>query len=465
MKRNSMYEIFHTPFGSYLYDARINRIEFISDDLGKMIDGAEAEQLEKNEEYMKLKEKGFFKKSEFKIYSENVEFLTVIYGRLLHNITLQVTQNCNFRCSYCPYTDNNGSNRLHTQKTMSLETAYKAIDFLHTHSMDANDISIGFYGGEPLLVFPLIQRIMEYAKKNFLGKKLTFQLTTNATLLTPEILEYFENNNINLTISLDGPKTVNDVHRVFALNNKSVFDVVEQKLQIIIEKYPKLKLRTNINMVMDPSLSYDKYDEIYNDECIAEKYYITPQIVDSSDLNKEYAASEDFVAHIQYFNFIEMLLQNKLLKREEIHKHVSTMFAISKANTFKAFKMPEIDTVGYPAGPCRPGYNKMFVNVDGDILLCEKVSENNNAMCIGNIYSGINIEKCIELMKIPLLTEEECKSCWCFRLCDSCFVYACDNDGLSREKRLLHCAYAQNSAYETVLRYIVENRKVLGNRG
>lgn len=127
---------------------------------------------------------------------------------------------------------------------MSLSTAQKAIDFLHNHSIDSEVIVIGFYGGEPLLEFPLIRNIMEYSKKVFEGKNIIFTITSNASLLSNESMSYLNDNNVFLMISLDGPKSLNDTHRVFANKENSTFDTVIQKLNVIAEMYPSLKKNT-----------------------------------------------------------------------------------------------------------------------------------------------------------------------------------------------------------------------------
>lgn len=82
---------------------------------------------------------------------------------------MQVTQNCNLRCQYCVYS---GSyiNRVHNNKRMSVEVAKQAIDFLVKHSENSKEISIGFYGGEPLLEVPLIREVVDYAEGVFSGK-------------------------------------------------------------------------------------------------------------------------------------------------------------------------------------------------------------------------------------------------------------------------------------------------------
>lgn len=89
----------------------------------------------------------------------------------------------------------------------------KAIDFLKEHSQNAENRHIGFYGGEPLLNFELIERAVEYAKKLF-GEDMSFAITTNATLVNDKIAEYFAKNNFNIIISLDGPQEMHDANRL-----------------------------------------------------------------------------------------------------------------------------------------------------------------------------------------------------------------------------------------------------------
>ena len=63
-------------------------------------------------------------------------------------MTLQVTQNCNLRCSYCPYSGGY-EQRSHNNQRMSFDIAKKSMDFFIAHSEDQPEINLGFYGGEP----------------------------------------------------------------------------------------------------------------------------------------------------------------------------------------------------------------------------------------------------------------------------------------------------------------------------
>ena len=59
------------------------------------------------------------------------------------------------------------------------------------------------------------------------------------------------------------------------------------------------------------------------------------------------------------------------------------------------------------------------------------------------------------LMKVQMLTENECKNCWAFQFCIQCFRSAVDGDKLSKEKRLAKCKSSKMNAEESIKDYIV----------
>ena len=66
-----------------------------------------------------------------------------------------------------------------------------------------------FFGGETLMNFPILKVAIPYARQRAaeLGKQVEFSLTTNATLLQPETIEFLADNDIGVTVSIDGPRT------------------------------------------------------------------------------------------------------------------------------------------------------------------------------------------------------------------------------------------------------------------
>ena len=65
------------------------------------------------------------------------------------------------------------------------------------------------------------------------GRAIDFSLTTNATLLTPAIIEFLSENRIGVTVSMDGPPDLHDKLRVFA-NGQGSYDIIEPRVRALI---------------------------------------------------------------------------------------------------------------------------------------------------------------------------------------------------------------------------------------
>ncbi|HLP48746.1 MAG TPA: radical SAM protein, partial [Candidatus Kapabacteria bacterium] len=120
----------------------------------------------------------------------------------IKRLVLFVSQACNLKCRYCYIHANDRIEK----KYMSEEVAMAAVDLLFQESKNIKDLRIGFYGGEPMLQFDLIKRIIPYAKGKAekLQKTILFTMTTNGTLLTDETIKFIVENNIHAAVSLDG---------------------------------------------------------------------------------------------------------------------------------------------------------------------------------------------------------------------------------------------------------------------
>ena len=126
-------------------------------------------------------------------YSKD-DFWEKCYSQNMYSMTLNVTEDCNFRCSYCAYSGSYNKQRIHKKKNMSFEIAKLSIDYFLTKISDLNKIkqiplvkAIGFYGGEPLLCYKLIKNCIEYVKKNYSHENVSFVITTNGTLLQKKL--------------------------------------------------------------------------------------------------------------------------------------------------------------------------------------------------------------------------------------------------------------------------------------
>ena len=132
-------------------------------------------------------------------------------GPSLHVVV--TTLRCNHRCLYCQTT---AASMAGKETDMSQETARKVVDRIFESTSPA--ITIEFQGGEPLVNWPVVKFIVEYArKKNRKAKKnLWINLVSNLTLMDEAKFKFLFDHQVNFCTSLDGPADIHDKNRVFS---------------------------------------------------------------------------------------------------------------------------------------------------------------------------------------------------------------------------------------------------------
>ncbi|MCE5313475.1 MAG: radical SAM protein [Armatimonadota bacterium] len=150
-------------------------------------------------------------------------------------IELFVTEDCTLRCDYCFVNDKDKSTR------MTWEVAKKAIDFLVTSSGDERELHINFFGGEPLMEFPLIKQVAEYTRDLTaqIGKTVHYAITTNGTIMNEEIAWFGREYEFNFMLSIDGDRYAHDLHRVYAGGRRGSWDAVMDNALPILKNIQK----------------------------------------------------------------------------------------------------------------------------------------------------------------------------------------------------------------------------------
>ena len=137
----------------------------------------------------------------------------------LQSLVMNLTNQCNLSCQYCyEFGEDKVATPEGKPKFMDIDTAKASVDFLLAQSPGRRSVHITFFGGETLMNFPLLKQVVNYAAGQAAaqGRSIDFSLTTNATLLTPAIIEFLSANRIGVTVSMDGPPDLHDQLRVFA---------------------------------------------------------------------------------------------------------------------------------------------------------------------------------------------------------------------------------------------------------
>ena len=154
-------------------------------------------------------------------------------------VCLNIIHGCNLRCKYC-FADEGEYNG--PKGVMSVETAKKAIDYVVKRSGPRRNIEIDLFGGEPTMIMDTIKEIIAYARENEKAwkKNIRFTMTTNATLLNEDMMDFMDKEMGNIILSLDGRKEVNDNVRI-KVDGSGSYDDILPNIKRMIEKRDKSK--------------------------------------------------------------------------------------------------------------------------------------------------------------------------------------------------------------------------------
>jgi len=375
----------------------------------------------------------------------------------VEKLTLQVTRQCNLRCKYCIYSEvDNEKQRSHSNEVMAWDTVKEGIDFLLSHSRGVPNINLSFYGGEPFLNFDLIKKSLEYIEVKGEGKEITYNLTTNGTIMNDEIVALIEKYSVSVTISLDGPGEVHNKNRVFADGTKGTYQKIEQNLFWLRDNHPEFLKRLSFNAVMDPENDFSCINEFFMNYWVFEK---TTSVM-ASIVDKEYSSDEvvvfskDFFPKSQYETFrLYLALCGRIPENEVsiISRRAYDQFSAKFENRHR----DEFPEVAAPGGPCVPGARRLFMDVRGNFYPCERVSETSACMRIGSLKEGFDLERCKALLNVSQLTEAACKNCFAFQHCTQCARTADENGVLNGAKRLKGCNDVRNGFDSELRDYIM----------
>jgi len=435
----------------YLYDANRNKILLISSEHFKQIQGYITDKPVDDMTFInKLISNGFLGPSRIQgIEHPMTDYISNYLDNKLAKLTLQVTQKCNFRCEYCSYSGAY-ENRVHSNENMTIDTAQKAIDFLFDHSSQSKQVNIGFYGGEPLLSFDLIKECVEYTEAKYIGKDVSFTMTTNGSLIDRKIIDFFIEHNISLSISVDGPKEIHNKNRKLA-NGCGSYETVHEKIRLIKEEYPEYyKEKVTFLMVLDPETNVGCLNQFCSSELFDDSI-ISSSFINDLNSKNDIRYSEDFTIGWEYEKFKFYL--SKLGNLAESNASRLLSFEFQDLNDmFLKFEKDAMDmpAVVHHGGPCIPGQLRLFVTTSGDLFPCERVSESSVSMKIGHINSGFEYDKAARLLNIGKLSEDDCKSCFAIRLCSVCAAHADNITELSQQKKSLVCNSVRRGVIEKI---------------
>lgn len=309
-------------------------------------------------------------------------------------LCLHVAHTCNLNCAYCFASQG----KYHGESAvMSFEVGKRALDFLIEHSGSRHNLEVDFFGGEPLMNFDVVKRLVAYARtrEKECGKHFRFTLTTNGMLIDDDVIDFANREMSNVVLSLDGRKEIHDHYRVDFAGNGS--------WERIVPKFQKLvAARGNKNYYIRGTFTHANPDFLKDIEEMLRLGFteLSMEPVVCAPDSPSALTEEDLpIVLEQYEKLAELMLE----------RHRS-----GKPFTFYHYM---IDLKGGPCiykrvSGCGSGTEYMAVTPVGDLYPCHQfVGE--ERFRLGNVWDGVtNPEIQNEFASCNVYTRPECKDCW-----------------------------------------------------
>jgi len=347
----------------------------------------------------------------------------------LTTMVLNVTNQCNLSCTYCyEYGEDKivDTENGRQPKFMSEETARQSVEFMLKEAGTNPTAHITFFGGETLLNFPVLQKTIAYARQRAaeVGKEVDFSLTTNATLLKPEIIEFLAENHVGVTISIDGPREVQDKFRVFN-NGAGSYDVVAPKIRELLRRHRSRPIGARVTLT-SADLDVRRIYRHLTEEIGFWEVGFAPV---TTSPNRAHAIGEG--------GYDKMLEQFRELADEFLEASVA-----NRHHGFSNVKetLEELHKGVSKAFPCGAGLGLLGVATDGDVALCHRFA-GSDAHKIGTVSEGVDRHaQHAFLERHHIANKTDCSICWARPLCSGgCYHEAHTRYGDTTHANLHYC--------------------------
>lgn len=338
-------------------------------------------------------------------------------------LVLEITQNCNFRCSYCIYSGNYKYEREHRNKNMSLETAYKAINFFFNNCNPHKKLYISFYGGEPLLRKKEIISCLKYARAKNQDVKFTIQ--TNSYLLDKEFFYYLREFDVHLSVSIDGPEHLHNKCRVLP-SGKGTYERIISNLSELL-KYDARYFRERVSISYTvPNFSYvEELIKFHQENPVLSKCENVSvntinqfRLKSSATLSKIANLSENDFTQSQnlkpaFDRFLNALVKNDL-------SNLSFEKSLFLKELMRIYTRRPVQSKIKASGLCPLLNARLYVTTEGYLRICEKTY---TIPVVGDLDNGIDWKIIKHMEENYLETCNPCFNCWALMLCDICWAY------------------------------------------
>jgi uncharacterized protein len=314
-------------------------------------------------------------------------------------LSLAVAQKCNLGCTYCYAQEGNFGVR---EQEMSPEAARAAVELLFSEAGPGDRLSLSFLGGEPLTNRALRALAQERAAAlaDAEGARVSFSVTTNGTLVTPDDGRFFERHGFAVTVSLDGVGDAHDRLRPFKSGRGSYARVLEN-VRPLLSMQRRMQVSARVTVTPD---NLDLRETL--DAFLALGFHsvgFSPMLSSPTGAGAMGAAS------------LEAMLAAMVSCGEEFERRAARGERYAFLNLSNALE--QIHKGTHRPYPCGAGAGYFGVSAEGGLYACHRFVED-AAGALGDVSSGVDRARQSRwLAERHVHRQEPCRSCWARYLC------------------------------------------------
>ena len=388
-----------------------------------------------------------------------------------------LTEECDLNCVYCYYADNKFVKR----RIMAKEKLFETIDYILylCQQRERKSINIQWWGGDPAANENLVIEGTEYAKKIFKDNNIVVNFFICSSFVsnnTEAFFDYIIENNFNITISLDGDKELNNLHKLIKHKGKNSFDTTMESYIYMQKKIGEInsfshEWKNNFNGTLKFRSTLFSKDEIKRYPEIENFFYKFNQSFRICTVSDSKTVERKKVYTPELINAVKRA-QSKVINNyinKESKENLLPIFLNAHTNPLSGMK--------FVYSRCGFGGGLIIINPDGEMFTCHRFCDIND-FCIGKI--GENYETLVANIKKFrdrwLLLYDKCKECSKQSICSGGCAHeayekyssiwktsSCVSEELIKEKMLL--LYLFERCYPDLLKIKLKTEDCSNVRG
>lgn len=341
----------------------------------------------------------------------NIESEQFVKTNKLSKLAILLNNSCNLRCRYCymDYGNILGSSVPISIDLNSLQIAIENIYRIYDEGIEY----VQFFGGEPLLDFKKLESILNMIRELCKERHLNcpnYGIVTNGISLTEDMVQVINENNVSVTISIDGPQEIHDAVRINVSGHGSF-----ARVRNVVEQYQH-KMRNPIIYEMTINKEHTKH---YKSGIVKEwmgglkdiglQVGIICLVENSRDASLNITEREIPIVENIYQEIVDYFIDELLSEKEDI-----------MVNTYIIEIIKNISNKQFQHRTCGAGFSQLAFTADGNVAPCTYMLD--ESYRLGDFSDKIwKSEKVSHLVKSEF--RSKCKECWATKICSNfCYI-------------------------------------------